>query len=1243
MMKTDDINDQAITKDKIRDGNVTTEKLAEGAVSTDKLPDGAVKTEKIADENVTTSKLADGAVSTSKIADQNVTKEKIADQSVDNSKLSPEAVTYDKVKDKAIITEKLNDRAVTTEKVEEKAITNTKIGDSAVDGRTISEASVEKKHLANDSVATEKLQDSSVTSDKIHNAAITEGKIKDSSVSNSKLADNSVGTSKIKDGNITNEKVANNTLTLDKLDPELRKSIQAATGLPENLVETIQDVDKEVKTLHSKDTDLQSQITDKQQQISAHDKDIELLQTRSTQMEQTINNIAATGGASVANTVAYTNTTSGLESVNAQGAIDELAAKNKSQDATISKKANAEDVSSQMQTEQERVNAEFAKKFDKESILQESGDAEDKVMSQKAVSAKLSDLSKNISNFYNDIDSIVWTKLNSKRLVSSYIRFKGSLKFIQNNLFFRKVNYYSEENTLLTSKNVTDTSFTPDFSVASGITKYTIEISFANDSEINISDLHDNLFVNDTLKREIIKNKEELSALYGSYDNTTYSADSFTAGYVDSNGTVHEGSGTSWVKTDYIDIEGVSKIEGIFASDCNYIAGIAFFDSDKTLIKSVSGTNRKEYNVPTEITDIPSNAKFAIVTASNYGLYYHEVTFCKLKEKGTISNINDKLDNVVERTNKNIKEIENLNVKSISIDAGLSSLKWENQSESRLISSFLYNDVNAKFIQNNIWIRQILYYSASEELLKTENVTDTTVRVSLSSVNGAFKYKVVIGFADDSVIKESDLRKPLFQRTSLSDDIKNNQLSVDKLEKQIYGSYDKSTYNADSFSAGYVDSNGTVHEGSGTSWVKTDYIDIEGVSKIEGIFASDCNYIAGLAFFDSGKTLVKSVSGTNRIEYNVPTEITDIPSNAKFAIVTASNYGEYFHEVTFCKLVEKGNIDKIEEKLNKITEEISGNLFSSIVRADEMTAWKNLKASCANLKSNFRISFYGTIQNLTDDFQLKIDLFTNKSYLTLTKTEATYMQNYTDSITYSHGLTFKDFISIDIEVTSITEATIRIATNGKFTVLKPYWFGVLWAYEAKILDASTVLKNCSLSFKTKEYAKPIWMFGDSYFGSWPRTLYEDGYSNFMLIGNDGAPALVAYDAFEKIIDKFTPSICLWAMGMNNHETEDETSENNTFDSWVKYTTLFVEKCKEKNIKVVFMLAPNTPAISNEKKHAYILEHWGEYQIIDTNKAVGTDTKKAWFDDMLASDNCHPSTYGAISIAKYVEANLAELE
>lgn len=167
MMKTDDINDQAITKDKIRDGNVTAEKLADGAVSTDKLPDGAIKTPKIADENITTSKLAEASVVTSKIADRNVTKEKIADQSIDNSKLSPEAVTYDKLKDKSVITEKLNDRAVTTEKVDEKAITNAKLGDQSVDGRVVREASIEGKHIGNNAVSTSKIASRSVTNEKI--------------------------------------------------------------------------------------------------------------------------------------------------------------------------------------------------------------------------------------------------------------------------------------------------------------------------------------------------------------------------------------------------------------------------------------------------------------------------------------------------------------------------------------------------------------------------------------------------------------------------------------------------------------------------------------------------------------------------------------------------------------------------------------------------------------------------------------------------------------------------------------------------------------------------------------------------------------------------------------------------------------------------------------------------------------------------------------------------------------------
>ena len=94
------------------------------------------------------------------------------------------------------------------------------------------------------------------------------------------------------------------------------------------------------------------------------EKNIKRLDTRSTQMEETIKGIAATGGASQAIAVTYNNANSQLAAINVQSAVDEL----------------------------QEV------KIDKTSILQESGEAEDKVMSQKVVSTKLGDLSKQLLN-----------------------------------------------------------------------------------------------------------------------------------------------------------------------------------------------------------------------------------------------------------------------------------------------------------------------------------------------------------------------------------------------------------------------------------------------------------------------------------------------------------------------------------------------------------------------------------------------------------------------------------------------------------------------------------------------------------------------------------------------------------------------------------------------------------------------------------------------------------------------------
>ena len=59
-----------------------------------------------------------------------------------------------------------------------------------------------------------------------------------------------ITTDKLADNSVTNPKLAADTLTLDKFDPELRQVINAATGLPDDLITTIQDVDKNLAKLN---------------------------------------------------------------------------------------------------------------------------------------------------------------------------------------------------------------------------------------------------------------------------------------------------------------------------------------------------------------------------------------------------------------------------------------------------------------------------------------------------------------------------------------------------------------------------------------------------------------------------------------------------------------------------------------------------------------------------------------------------------------------------------------------------------------------------------------------------------------------------------------------------------------------------------------------------------------------------------------------------------------------------------
>ena len=200
-------------------------------------------------------------------------------------------------------------------------------------GESVKE-SLDKKVNVTDELTTQQIKDGAITNEKLAADSVGNINLQEGSVSNEKLEDGSITNEKLAENSITKDKLQDKTIGIEKLDNELRQTIAAATGLPEDLVETIQNVDDTLKDhqsqlddKQSQIDDKQSQIDDKQQQITANDEDISLLQTRSTQMEETIKSIAATGGASQATAVTYNNEKSGLIAVNAQAAIDEVDSK----------------------------------------------------------------------------------------------------------------------------------------------------------------------------------------------------------------------------------------------------------------------------------------------------------------------------------------------------------------------------------------------------------------------------------------------------------------------------------------------------------------------------------------------------------------------------------------------------------------------------------------------------------------------------------------------------------------------------------------------------------------------------------------------------------------------------------------------------------------------------------------------------------------------------------------------------
>ena len=116
-------------------------------------------------------------------------------------------------------------------------------------GESVKE-SLDKKVNVTDELETQQIKDGAITNEKMAADSIGNTNLQDGSVSNEKLEDGSITNEKLAENAITKDKLKDDTIGVEKLDNELRQAINAATGLPEDLVETIQNVDENLAKLN---------------------------------------------------------------------------------------------------------------------------------------------------------------------------------------------------------------------------------------------------------------------------------------------------------------------------------------------------------------------------------------------------------------------------------------------------------------------------------------------------------------------------------------------------------------------------------------------------------------------------------------------------------------------------------------------------------------------------------------------------------------------------------------------------------------------------------------------------------------------------------------------------------------------------------------------------------------------------------------------------------------------------------
>lgn len=413
------------------------------------------------------------------------------------------------------------------------------------------------------------------------------------------------------------------------------------------------------------------------------------------------------------------------------------------------------------------------------------------------------------------------------------------------------------------------------------------------------------------------------------------------------------------------------------------------------------------------------------------------------------------------------------------------------------------------------------------------------------------------------------------------------------------------------------------------------------------------------AWFDENKNFI-STNGNENVESIIA------PSGAKYLrfgenytlkygrkVMLTQNEGitayEDYHTETLLKK-EHLPLNDIFTYINSRGVNITSNA-SGLVSGGSIVLQEN-----NTIKKNQTLVFYGKI---TDFESIKVGKgFTayGGSYVVVNSSKI-LVYRYTSAeqliATLEHGLSISEYICVILEMGAKGGVKITLSTLGGM-YSQEVDASSRWEFsngEIAVKASNASLYDCKLTWYCKDYAKPIYAFGDSYFSLWnnERWTYhvaQLGYDNWLLDGFAGRTSSKAIQSVKDAFSKGKPKFALWAMGMNDPDSETEINAE-----WLSATETFITLCNANDIEPILCVLPNCSGAESEDsdvdsvrintfKNDYVKN--SGYRYIDFYTAVGASENGAWKDGLLSDDEIHPTENGAIALMSKALVDFPEI-